>query len=35
MIRLAIVGSRIHNDYENFCKHIAKWIVENGKSWAE
>ena len=31
MIRLALVGSRNHNDYETFSKHVKDWIAKNGK----
>lgn len=31
MIRLAIVGSRHHNDYEKFCKHVHNYIEKIGK----
>lgn len=31
MIRLAIVGSRYHNDYETFRQHILDWIDINGR----
>lgn len=31
MIRLAIVGSRHHNDFENFCTHVQNYIKKIGE----
>ena len=31
MIRLALVGSRRHNNYSIFEKHVKDWIAKNGK----